>query len=67
MAKLVEDIEKAITELPQEQLREFRAWYEEFDSAAWDEQIERDVASGKLDAIADTAIASHKAGKSRKL
>ena len=67
MAKTVEDIEKAITELPQEQLREFRAWYEEFDSAAWDEQIERDAASGKLDAIADTAIASHKAGKSRKL
>ena len=67
MARTVEDIEKAIIELPQDQLREFRAWYEEFDSAAWDEQIEKDIACGKLDAIADTAIASHKAGKSRKL
>ena len=28
MAGLVKDIEDAIQQLPQEQLREFRAWYE---------------------------------------
>jgi hypothetical protein len=67
MAKTVEDIEKAVSELPQDQLRVFRAWYETFDSDAWDEQIEKDAAGGKLDALAEAAIADHKAGKSKKL
>ncbi len=67
MARTVEDIEKAITQLPQDQLREFRVWYEKYDSDAWDEQIERDVAKGKLDAFAEAAIVEHKAGKSIKL
>ena len=67
MASTVEDIEKAIMQLPQDQLRKFRAWYEKFDSEAWDEQIEKDAADGRLDALAEAAIADHKAGKSTKL
>jgi len=67
MTNTVEDIEKAITQLPQEQLREFRAWYEKFDSDAWGEQIEKDAMEGKLDSLADAAISDHKAGKSKKL
>ncbi len=67
MARTVKDIEKAITELSRGQLRQFRAWYEKFDSDAWDEQIEKDAATGKLDSIADAAIAAHKAGKSKKI
>ena len=61
MGKTVEDIEKAVSELPQDQLRVFRAWYERFDSDAWDEQIEKDAAGGKFDALAEAAIADHKA------
>ena len=56
MSRTVEDIEKAITQLPQDQLREFRSWYEKYDSDTWDEQIERDAAEGKLDALAEAAI-----------
>ena len=67
MPLTVEDIEKAITQLPKEHLRNFRAWYEKFDSDAWDKQIEDDVAEGKLDALAESAISDHKAGKSKKL
>ena len=67
MARKIEDIEKAIAQLPEEQLRQFRAWYESFDSDAWDEQIEKDVAAGKLDSLADAAIADHKAGNSKEL
>jgi hypothetical protein len=67
MAKTVEDIEKAVSELPQDQLRIFRAWYERFDADAWDEQIEKDAVGGKLDAPAEAAIADHKAGKSKEL
>ena len=65
MSRTVEDIEKAITQLPQDQLREFRSWYEKYDSDAWDEQIERDAAEGKLDALAETAIADHEAGNTK--
>jgi len=53
--------------LPEEQLREFRSWYEKYDSEAWDEQIEKDAAEGKLDALAKAAIADHEAGKSNKI
>jgi len=67
MPNIVEDIEKAITQLPQEQLLEFRAWYEKFDSDAWDAQIARDASAGKLDALADAAIAEHRAGKTKAL
>ena len=63
----VEEIENVIIKLPQDQLRKFRAWYEKFDSDAWDEQIERDVVSGKLDVLAEMAIVDHKIGKSIKL
>ena len=67
MARTVEEVEKAVAQLPQDQLRQFRAWYEKFDSKAWDDQIEKDIAAGKLDALAESAIADHKAGKTRKL
>ena len=67
MARSIEDIEKEITELPQDQLKRFRAWYEKFDSDAWDEQLETDINSGKLDTFADKAIVDHAAGKSKKL
>jgi len=67
MVRTVEDIEKEITKLPQDQLKQFRAWYEKFDSDVWDEQLEIDAAAGKLDALANEAIADHAAGKSKKL
>ncbi len=67
MSRALEDIEKAITQLPQDQLRRFRDWYEKFDSDKWDEQMEKDAAAGKLDVLAETAIADHKAGKSKEL
>ncbi len=67
MAGKVEEIEKEVADLPVDQLREFRAWYEKFDSDAWDRQIAKDIRTGKLGALADTAIAEHKAGESKKV
>ncbi len=67
MARTLEDIEKAVSRLPRDQLRLFRAWYERFDADAWDEQIANDAARGRLDVLADTAIADHKAGRPSKL
>ena len=42
----LEDIEKALTELPADQLDEFRAWFEAFGAARFDERIERDAENG---------------------
>ncbi|RYZ89955.1 MAG: hypothetical protein EOO68_25015 [Moraxellaceae bacterium] len=63
----VEDIEQGILRLPKDQLQQFRVWYEKFDAQKWDEQIEQDANDGKLDAIAESALAEYKSGKSRKL
>lgn len=63
----VEDIEKAVAELPPKELAAFRAWFEAFDGARFDEKMERDAASGKLDRLADEAIADYRAGRAHKL
>jgi hypothetical protein len=63
----IEDIEKAIAELPPDQLAQFRAWFEEFDAARFDQKIERDAAAGKLDGLAERAIEDYRKGRARKL
>lgn len=65
MGITVEELEKLVAQLPQDQPRKFRAWYEKFGSDAWEEQIEKDAASGKLDALAEAAVAEHRAGKEK--
>jgi hypothetical protein len=59
----VEQIGQEIAALTAKELAAFRKWYEEFDSAAWDRQIEADAAAGKLDAVAEAALAAYRAGK----
>ena len=53
----VKDIEEAVLTLSTTELAAFREWFAEFDAEAWDRQIERDAAAGRLDALADEAIA----------
>ncbi|MCI0550240.1 MAG: hypothetical protein L0287_04745 [Anaerolineae bacterium] len=63
----IQEIEQAIAELSHNELARFRAWFEEFDAQVWDEQIERDATSGKLDKIAEKAIKDYRAGKAKEL
>ena len=63
----LEDIEKAVTELPAEQLAKFRAWFEEFEAAHFDQRIERDAQAGRLDQLAEQALAGFRAGRAREL
>jgi hypothetical protein len=60
----LEALEKRVSAHSAEELAEFRQWFAEFDTAAWDRQIERDVKAGKLDALADEALREHATGKS---
>ena len=63
----VEELEKAIANLPPEQFASFREWFEAFVADEWDRQIERDIKGGKLDKFAEEAIADFKAGRCREL
>jgi hypothetical protein len=63
----VPEIEKAIQQLSSEELAKFREWFAEFDAAVWDQQIEQDARSGKLDALASDAISDLKAGHCKNL
>jgi hypothetical protein len=63
----IEDLEKAVAKLPPKQFAEFRAWFEAFDGACFDEKIERDAMAGKLDRLADQAIEDFRKGRAREL
>jgi hypothetical protein len=62
----IEDIEKAVEQLSPEELARFREWFEEFDARVFDEKIERDAKSGKLDKLMADARANHAAGRREK-
>jgi len=61
------DIERAVSELPQEQLARFRAWFEEFEATRFDQRIERDAKAGRLDRLAEQALSDFRAGRLREL
>jgi hypothetical protein len=63
----IEDLEKAIAELPPDQLAKFRDWFEAFDAARFDEKIERDAKAGRLDGLAEQALADYAQGRAREL
>ena len=63
----IEDLEKAVAKLPPEQFAEFRAWFEALDAARFDQKVERDAMSGKLDRLADQAIDDFRKGRAREL
>jgi hypothetical protein len=59
----VKDIEVAVRKLTEKELSSFRAWFAEFDAAAWDKQFEQDVAAGRLDKLADEALNDLREGR----
>lgn len=63
----LEKIEREIEALGPHDLARFRAWFAEYDAANWDGKIEADAASGKLDTLADKALAAHRSGRTRPL
>ena len=66
MTKL-EKIEKAVLELTEEEQAKFRQWFAEYDARVFDDEVERDIKAGKLDALAEEALAEHRAGGSTEL
>jgi hypothetical protein len=63
----VEEIEKAVSQLPPEEIMQFRAWFEEFDAARFDLRIEQDARSGRLDRLAQQALADYGQGRASEI
>jgi hypothetical protein len=63
----LEEIEKAILSLSSNELEKLKQWFFDLDYQRWDEQIERDIADGHLEAFAQEAIAEFETGHCREL
>ena len=63
----VHDLEQGVAQLPPDELSKFAQWFDDFWAAQWDQQIERDVAAGKLDQLGAQAEAEFRAGRARPL
>ncbi len=63
----VQEIERAITELPHDEVDRLAAWLDEYRADAWDRQIERDALAGRLDALGAQADHEFDAGRCRPL
>jgi hypothetical protein len=55
----VEEIEAAIDSLPPEEYRRIAQWFLAREQARWDEQMDRDSTSGKLDFLFEERATMH--------
>ncbi|MBF0376721.1 MAG: hypothetical protein HQK72_04495 [Desulfamplus sp.] len=62
-----EEIKHAIESLPEKEYVKLRKWFSEKDWDKWDEAIELDSQSGKLDFLIEEALAQKNKGTLRKL
>ena len=63
----VAGIESALKKLPVKKARAVASWLQDYLDEQWDRQIEQDVAAGKLDKLAEQALAHHRAGRTKPL
>jgi hypothetical protein len=63
----VEGLKKEVQKLNRAELARFRDWFLEYDSDRWDVEMEEDVEAGKLDGLAEEALAEYRAGKTSEM
>lgn len=63
----VKEIETAIAQLPPAQVAELADWFDEFRARLWDQQIERDLNSGRLQTLLDEAKDDLESGRCKPL
>jgi KaiC/GvpD/RAD55 family RecA-like ATPase len=62
-----EELATKVQRFNREELAAFRDWFRKYDYDEWDKEIEEDVSAGRLDKLANAAIAEHKAGRTKEL
>jgi hypothetical protein len=63
----LDDIKTRVGQLRPEQQAQLRSWFLERDQLAWDAEIARDLAEGKLDDVIAEAKSDRDAGRARDL
>ena len=63
----VQQIEEQLRTLSGSELRELRAWLDEFEAQRWDEQIAADSGSGKLNHLLERALKDEQEGNTTPL
>lgn len=63
----VEQITEQLRGFSSEEIREVRAWIDEYEDRLWDRRFEAEIAAGKWDELADRALREHREGKSTQL
>jgi hypothetical protein len=63
----LKDFFTKVAALNDRELMRFREWFSDFDASTWDRQPEHDVAAGKLDTVAERALAAYRSGQSKPL
>ena len=59
------EIQEAIARLSESEQRALARWFAAAFSDAWDSQIEGDIVAGRLDHLAEEAVAEFRAGQTR--
>lgn len=63
----LEQLERAVTDLPAQEFEAFARWFEELAASRWDRRIEQDSAAGRLDSISDAVLETFRKGGTRPL
>lgn len=63
----IQEIEKAISQLPPKDLAELVSWIHEHHHDVWDRQIEQDLESGRLDSLLSEVEREYAAGAAKPL
>jgi hypothetical protein len=66
MAK-IEELKNEVESLPDVEYRQFRRWFLEKDWSDWDNQLETDVAAGKLDFLVKESLEEKRLRKLKEL
>ena len=61
--RTLEEVKSDIEALPRGEYLELIQWFSERDWQIWDQEIERDVAAGKLDFLIEEALEEKRQGK----
>ncbi len=60
-AEIIDQVQK----LPPAEVFELGRWLREYEAGLWDQQIEADIRSGKLDRLGQAALEELRTGKTR--
>lgn len=63
----ITELKQAVTQLSEQELARFRAWFDEYYAQRWDKQIEKDAKSGRLDQLLAEVDEEYNAGLSKPL